>query len=55
MSPYDTMFDLKINIGNCDFALYSFKTIHWLGTSQYDPTADLKIFIGHYALYFMVQ
>ena len=35
---------------------YILKTIHWLNImSQYDLTSDLKIFVGHYNLYFMVH
>ena len=42
-----------------DFALYlenySVAEHHFVTVSQYDPTSDLKIVIGHCDLYFMVQ
>ena len=38
--------------------LYILKTVQWLNIilmCQYGPTSDLKIFVGHCDLYFMVQ
>ena len=43
---------------SCDFALYLEDDV-WMSffgiMSQYDPTIDLKISVGHCDLYFMVQ
>ena len=35
-----------------DYLIYEYNT---LGLSQYDPMFDLKIFVAHCDLYFMVQ
>ena len=63
MSPYDLMFDLKINVGHCrssDFALYLEDYLmcehHYLGLwVRMTWSLTLKINVGHCDLYFMVQ
>ena len=67
MSQYDTTFDLKINVGQCDlyFMVQWFCLISWrlfdiwkpyFGIMrQYDLMFDLKINVCHCDLYFMVQ
>ena len=67
MSQYESMFNLKINIGHCDL----YFIVHWFCLissrlfdiwtsyirimSQYDQTFDLKINVGHCDQYFVVQ
>ena len=51
MNQYDPTFDLKINVGHCDFALYledylMYEQLFGI-MSQYDPKFDLKINVGH--------
>ena len=67
MNQYDSMFDLKINVGHCDlyFMVQWFCLVSWrlfdVWTSlfgimnKYDPTFDLKIIVGHCDVYFMVH
>ena len=67
MNQYDPMFDLKINVGQCDlyfmvlwFCLLSLRLFDvWTSLfgimNQYDPTFDRKINVGHCDLYFIVQ
>ena len=66
-SWYDTIFDLKINVGHCDlyfmvqwFCLISWKlfsgwTSYFGIMNQHDPASDLIIFVGQCDLYFMVH
>ena len=61
MSPCDPTFDLAVTYisWSSDFALYleNFSMVehHIFGImNQHDPTSDLKIFVGHRDLYFMV-
>ena len=67
MSQYDLMFDLEINVGQCDlyFMVQWFCLISWrlfdiwtpyFGImSQYDPMFNLEINVGHCDLYFIVH
>ena len=67
MNQYDPMFDLKINVGQCDlyFMVQLFCLISWslfdVWTSlfgimnQYDPTFDRKIKVSYCDIYFIVQ
>ena len=64
---YDSMFDLKINVGHRDqyfmcqwFCLISWRlfdvwTSYFGIMSQYNPTFDLRINVGHSDLYFIVH
>ena len=67
MKQYDAIFDLKTDIGHCDFyfmvqwfclvsgRLFDMWTSLFRIMIQYDPTFDLKINVGHCVLYFMIK